>query len=272
MVQGSTKSKLQMFTTRAEDHLLSLSCAGVKVPRNAGSDDMRELVEGLRAGKTLLYFPYYWNHRDVRRFLHCFHGKLSADHILRYMSDLTKMRGDREIRDLYWMERVNLFHFYGLLRILGRENRESVVRFIEKQERIRSNRLRAKHSERSLIDVSSYNALAVVQERDIADMTPILDMFGSHGAVLPCYGKYQMYYYGGISECISQLAADLEKSSRVAVPHSALALLLILEELDLFDKGNVHQRIMEELVARFPGNVREKIEFYSEKRRGFSKT
>jgi hypothetical protein len=239
-----------------ECRLLHLSNEGVPIPQEVPDGDMQGLVNGLKAGQCELYFSRYWTHGDVRKLRVNYLESVGIEEVLKYLAKVYYLMAKRRDEDIHWIERINLFHFYGLLRILGTSRIDVASHIIAGQ--IQGSKARR----RTLVDVSAYNAKAVLDGKDPRDITEVLTLFEENPYLARDFGNYQIYYHGNILTCIDELADDLRSTRKVPVPHSVLALRFVAELRGEASAGLV-ERIMDRLYSPLPRDVKNRLDITS---------
>ena len=191
-----------------EAHLLYLYSEGVPQHNSPTEEDMINLVSGLKNKKMSIYFPQYWRHDDVITFKSKFSNDIYADDLIHYLSKVNNLLLARNDEDIHWIEKINIFHFYGLMRIFGVRDKIQSLTFINKF--IDQSKYRIK----SLINISAINAKSVLEERDSKDIIEVFSEFENNPYLIRDFGIYQIYYYKNIYNCINEIRNNLNHRGR----------------------------------------------------------
>jgi hypothetical protein len=209
-----------------ERTLLDLAFEGVHFARCADRKSMHHLVTCLRSRRPELYFPFFWTHADVDKLEKTFLSSISVDDVIWYICALKEILGDRYPHKLHWMERSNLYHIFGLLRLVGKTDRKAALKAIRN---VFGHRVVTKP--KSIIDISSYSSLAILEEREAREMKGFAEKLLENPMVLRFYGSYQIYYYGGFDNCVDGLAKYASSSKQIFIPQSILSLVAIQNDI-----------------------------------------
>lgn len=230
-----------------ERDLLELALEGIELPTGAGSQDMRSLVVGLTEHQPGIFFPFFWSSRDVD----CLQADrlkgISLDDVIWYLRSLWGILQVRYPSGLHWMEMSNLYHVFGLLRLVAGHdegNRNAAATAI--RETFLPERTTQLHS---IAEVSAFSALAVLEEREPQDMAKYLNWLISSPSCLGFYGTYQLYYYGSLDSCVDSLSRyRLENRNTVFLPQSILGLLAVRTRIRSVDPKEAGHKIKDELL------------------------
>jgi hypothetical protein len=209
-----------------ERTLLDLASEGVPFTRGADRKSMHHLVTSLRSRRPELYFPFFWTHADVDKLKKIFLSSISVDDVVWYLCALKEILGDRYPHKLHWMERSNLYHIFGLLRLVGKADRKVALEAIKDAF---GHRLITKP--KGIVDISAYSALAILEEREAREMKGFAEKLLETPRVLRFYGSYQVYYYGGLDNCVDSLAKYASYGNQIFIPQSILSLIAIQDDI-----------------------------------------
>lgn len=204
-----------------ETKLLNYYCEGVPRDFDTSNLDMSKIVQALNDKKIKIYFPYYWNQHDLRNFKKKYNVQINPSLIVQVTRRLLELLINRNERSVHWIERINLFHLFGLLRIYGNINSAEVIQFVDT---IISSRLKTNIN--NFILVSAINTKSVLEKRDLKDTTEFFNLAEHDLNIVRDFGNYQMYYHGGILNCINELQSDLGKDNKVPISNSIISLLV----------------------------------------------
>jgi len=238
--------------------LLGLASRGINMNLSPTIDDFQLIVESLKRKKMGVLFKWFWKHSDVVRFAEEFMREVGAENLNWYLYELTKITARKE--SLHWLERINLFHTYGLSRLIDKDSGLKIMRSFPFF--ARGTKLIA-----SLSDLSACNVSLMLNDADSIESLHLLDLF-SDRSLLAQYGLYQIYYYGGISELIDTLGKYVSSPKEVIVPQT-IAGLFEAEPRSLLLADSVRDRIYDEILGLMPRKVLKTIE-KMDKHREFS--
>lgn len=242
----------------AEAHLLYLYFEGVPQHKQITEDDMRDLVDGLKKHRLKLYFSQYWDHQAVRQFKNKFATHINQDDVFYYLNKVGDLFQSRNESNIHWIEKINFFHFFGLLRIIGNKDRTSSGSYLNNFIKQREGK------KKSLIDISALNTKCVIEERDAKDTVEIFNQIEQDPNLIRDFGHYQVFYHNGIYNCVNEFSFDMQKKGKVPIAHSVLALIVIC---DLYFKNEpeLKEFIMDKLYYPLNESVKNKIDESSKK-------
>lgn len=247
---------MQRYQTEVE--LLNLAARGVDPNLSPNLNDFRFIVESLRNRKIVLLFKWFWKHSEVVNFSESFAEEIDPSDFEYYFIQLLKIIKKRE--SLHWLERINLFHVYGLSRLLDRRSSLKIIGDY-------SLTTTKNKTIKSLNDISAYNVFLMLNDAPINDSIAMIDLINTQ-TLLAEYGLYQLYYYGGISQLIDTLKLYIKSPKEVIIPQT-LAGLFAAEPKSLLLGNKIRQRIYDEILYSLPNKVQLKLEKI-DKRRGAS--
>ena len=253
----SRRERLKAYFEKCEpeEHLITLAQHGVDM--SVLMADERETIEkvywNLKARRFTLLFPWFWTHEHVRRFCTTYGKKIKGEDVSWYCVRLQKTLN--ESHDIHWLERVNLFHVYGLLRLV--RDREMMLEVLK--DRLAGELTVDQKPINTLSDMSAHNAMAMLQASPVEGMEWFLQKLQSHPRILPFFGRYQVFYYGGAEKVVDVMKNYLSTDKNVVVPQS-VAALLSLSRLGNFERINhIHERIQAELLPKLPSSITGRI-------------
>jgi len=204
-----------------ESQLLYYYSEGVPRHAQALSEDAARLCSGIRNRKLHIYFPFFWNHDDVLALKMSRSVDFDPEKLLFVAERIAELVLSREQDHIHWIERINLFHMFGLVRIYGKRIPARSLAFLRP-----IGQMVPKSRTNSLFLVSAINAQSVIENRDPKDETEFFSIAEAEPSVVRDFGNYQIFYHGGIRKCIDELRSDLKACGKVPVPGSVLSLLL----------------------------------------------
>lgn len=235
-----------------EDLLIRVGARGLKIGIQPDEEELSSIFESIKKRRPVLLFPWFWTHEDVVNFSKRFFNTLTPDDVLWYLRLLHAILGAE--RELHWMERVNLFHAFGLARLVGGDE---LLRVIEQDYGYGMSK---QASMRTLTDVSAYNVIAMLRFSSPMDSITILRLLEDSLPTVISFGKYQVYYYGGLANLLDIMQDYLDDRKIVLVPQS-VASLLFLAELDKTRKLESTSRAIHDVILpQLPSPVVSAIE------------
>ena len=257
MRQSQPTTKSDLLSEIPERELLDLAAEGIRFPTDSSPAEMKKLAEGLRQRRADLYFPFFWTHGDVYLLQQKYLKNVSLDDILWYIDELFRIVGNRYPDRLHWMERSNIYHTFGLIRLFGKADRKTSIRAVQKAIDFQ-NRSKSK----SIVEISAHSTLAFLQERDAEGMKSFIEELISVPNILRFYGSYQIYYYGGFENCVTRLENYNQTSNEIFIPQSMLSLLSIRSHINWLAKSNAESIVRERLFDALRPNAKNLIERY----------
>lgn len=182
------------------------------------------ILKSLKCRKFIIIFPFYWTHKDVAKFSDAHKNEINLNDLEWYLLELKAIMKGRKQSDINWIERVNFFHSIACTRFLNESqiDKEKLLYLMRSVSGFDLENPKFNN----LIDISSYNFLSIKSDIDIENpiIAKALQSF-SNKEVLINYAKYQIFYYGGASECIKKMQQYIKnEETNVVVPHTVLAL------------------------------------------------
>jgi len=239
-----------------EDHLINLAEHGVDISTTIESESnpAHKVYSNIKERHFTLLFPWFWTHQIVAQFCQAYHADLTSEDVRWYLTQLQAVM--KMQRDVHWLERVNLFHAFGLSRLVADE--APMLEIIENQFGYRPH---CEHRRiETLTDMSAYNVIAMLSFDDVEETTTLLRKLEEQPRILPVFAKYQIYYYGGSDSLIETLKSYQSDRKAVMIPQSAAALLWLPESGGSERVGKVQERVREELLPSLPISVVNSIE------------
>lgn len=243
--------KEKMKIGRPKDHndfperdLIDLASEGV--PFHTGSDkaSIDNIVKCLKDRRPEIFFSFYWTHSDVIVLKENVIPYISSEDVIWYLITLYKLIEERFPNKLHWIERCNLYHVFGMLRLLAKnsDNKANIKKLLKLQSIPNMLAIKPK----SVIDVSSISTRAFLEERETKDMKVFLYNFMNSPEILRFYGSYQIYYYGGFENCLKSLTEYARSENQIFIPQSILSILSINKDI----KWRTHLNIKKEVKSK----------------------
>ena len=238
-----------------ESQLLYYYCEGIPRHDVISSVDIENIREDLRNRKIRLYFPFYWSHGDVRLLKKLLHEQVDPKDILYVADSISHLVLSRDESCVHWIERINLFHLYGLIRIYGASIYDEALNWIE---RIIKESTPSRGN--ALLLISAANSKAVLENRDPKDETDFFSIASAEPRVILDFGMYQIFYHGGIVPCIQELESDIKDNQKVPIPGSVLSLLVSCDVHFKHGDPKIKDRIYDQLYSRLPEKSKQAID------------
>lgn len=213
--------------------------------------DFEKIINSLSNREFTILFPFYWNHHTVEEFRNKFKENVRYDDYSWYLNTLSEVIKNRNI---HWVEKINLFHCFGFTRYFDFDSGELI-----------SNGLKVNLDNvkdfSSLIDISAYTWISTKQEFDYKDIIPYLKILKKNTELISAFAMYQIYYYGGVKECLNILNKYLFDSKKsIVVPHTILSLLFVERNL-IFEEVREEKEMMLNIFENLPVSVRDIVYF-----------
>jgi hypothetical protein len=229
--------------------LLRLAARGVDPNLAPKDEDFQWIVNNLKNHKPVILFKWFWRHEDVDLFSTKYMKDIEPENMEWYLQKLSKMIVKR--KNLHWIERINLFHIYGLSRLVDKNLGLKIVKnfpFFQKKE----------SSIISMSDLSACNVSLMLRDASAKDSIKLIDSIKNR-SLLSDYGIYQIYYYEGISNLLDTLISYLSSSKQVIIPQT-IAGLFEAEPHSLILSKIIKERIYDQLLHNFSQDIVSEIE------------
>ena len=213
-----------------ESTLLVLSrCGGAQKSRPT-SEDFSVIVENINSGQAQILFPWFWTHEDVREFRSNWASKIDPDLLMRIIIDCHEICHGKST---HWVERINLFHLYGLSRMVSFASNDSAhLSHISTE------------LAPGLVAISAGNTQLIRRDADTTEVMRVIKMLDDR-KISRLYAEYQLFYYGGIEKTIDVLSTYIGKNEETVIPAAIVALTrtFVMPE-------RISQAIAERLVSK----------------------
>lgn len=232
-----------------ELELLRLAARGIDVNLAPNEEDFQWIVNNLKNQKPVILFKWFWRHEDVNLFSKKYMKDIEAENLELYLQKLSKMLSKR--KNLHWIERINLFHIYGLSRLV---DKRLGLKIIEKLPFFQNK----ENSIISMSDLSACNVSLILKDASVKDSIKLISSI-KNPSLLSDYGIYQIYYYEGISNLLDTLISYLSSSKQVIIPQT-IAGLFEAEPHSIILSKIIKERIYDQLLHKFSQDVISEIE------------
>lgn len=239
----------ELHDRQPEIGLLRLATKGVDTNLLPSEDDFVKITDSLKRRRLVILFRWFWRHGDVARLAEHLSRGVYSEGLEWYLTELSKIVITEE--DLHWVERINLFHVYGLSRLFGKE---AGVKLIEKFPYFS----KTSRNVGSLADLSACNVALMLKEAEVTESIKVIDAV-SDPSLLAQYGMYQIYYYKGMLELIDKLKEYASSPKQSIIPQT-IAGIFEAEPHSLLLTRACREMIYDELIVPMPGAVAHKLE------------
>ena len=223
-----------------ESTLFVLSRFGGAPRPRPTDEDFSTIVDNINSGQAQILFPWFWTHEDVREFRSKWASKIDPGLLIRIIDDC---HGFCRGKSTHWIERINLFHLYGLSRMVPLAPRDATHLSHISEELAPG-----------LVAISARNAQLIRRGDDATEAMKVIKMLDDR-KISRMYAEYQIFYYGGIDKTIDALSTYIGKNEETMIPTAILALT------STFDiSEHISQAITERLVSHLSSS---KIKFQS---------
>lgn len=214
-----------------EATLLALARNGGSPFEQPSPEDFQRLIENINNQQILVHIPWFWRHCFVSEFSVKHVERLDIDSLFGVIIDTEKKCANRE---LHWVEKVNLFHLYGLCRIAGVEPpRDSVIYNPSDNNAL------------SLSSLSAQNSRLIVNGADAKDAVRSIQYMKANG-ISRAFAEYQLFYYGGFEVLIDKLSEYVETPKESVIPTTLYALSETFD-IDRDSMVDVHDRVLDRM-------------------------
>lgn len=211
-----------------ESSVLALARCGGAPFSQPNEIDLARLIDDINNRRIKIHIPWFWRHTVVSEFSLKYVNSLDTDAL---MDVVSQTEGKCLKRDVHWLEKVNLFHLYGLCRLKGTEPKFSKnISESASQQSLALSHLSAKNSE------------LLVKGADAKDAIYCIDHMKSR-KMIRIFAEYQLYYYGGIRAVMEKLEQYVGTSKESIVPTTVFALKHTFE-LDYEEEKFLSDRIL----------------------------
>ena len=233
------KSIIQSGVDEDEVTLLCLAQEGEAPYKTPGKIELETLLESINKREVKIHFPWFWTHKINNDFTQKYASRVDIDS-LHYI--ILKIESLSMNRDLHWMEKTNLFHLYGLCRVIKAEvPKNSWVNNYHPKTHL------------ALSTLSASNSMLIQKGAEAAGAVRSINLINEFN-IQRAFSEYQLYYYGGFDALLSSLGPYLSSSKVSVIPTSLYAI----SKTFLFSH-DVRDRLHAELIDELPINARKLI-------------
>ena len=189
----------------------------IKFSTIVSDDDFKDLVAKIKQRHQVILFKSYWNHEVVKilssRYINC----LDDDDLGWYIRFLMSMIEKRT--NTHWIERINLFHSFGLT---ARKNPELMTRIIAEQYLPR-----CKGNINNFVDYSAINMMSLSENPKFTPLA-ITQMLMENVQLMQGIGNYNINYYNNVIELSKILTEYIGTKKEVIVPQTIASVMSVM--------------------------------------------
>lgn len=235
-----------------EIELLKIAVHGIDTNLSPSKKDFQEIIDNIASKKVSILFKWFWRHSDVVEFSKFIQNNINQDNLNWYVNKLIEFTSHN--RPLHWLERINLFHSFGLCRLIDNTDQKKRLKTIEKVACVGRKDCQIK----SLSDISAYNIALILKHADSSDSLEIFTKVNS-SSLLSIYSAYQIYYYDGFENLLNFLQEYTDSPKQVIIPQTIAGLFLSEPSSVLLSKKS-RERIYDDILGRMPKKVKTSLE------------
>ena len=242
MLNNSHKQKIDKLknaiaSSGPEATMLTLARFGNAPRRPPGFSDFETVIASINLAEPRIIFPWFWRHNDVIRFRDQFISQIDQSKLCHIIAGTCAII---DISTSHWIERVNLFHLFGVSRLFEKVDDE-ILRLQEKA-------FSQIHS--GLIGVSATNANLLAKGADAKDAIMVIERLSAE-QLKRTFAEYQIYYYDGIDNLIKVLSSYIGTPKEVLIPATVNSIISSFPSTD-----NLYNLFIDSLVAKLPRTAR----------------
>lgn len=228
-------NKLKEIISRSipEETMLTLARFGNAPKKQPDNSDFETVVSSINIAEPRIIFPWFWKHHDVFRFREQSISKIDQSKLVKIISDTCSIL---DFQNSHWIERVNLFHLFGVSRLFPIVD-EKLVTLQEKTIR---------HVHSGLIGVSATNANLLAKDADVKDAIMVVKKLSDEN-LKKVFAEYQIYYYDGLDNLIRVLSNYIGTPKEVLIPPTVNSIVSCLNL-----RKEYTELLMDTLVSRLP--------------------
>jgi len=199
----------------SEDVLLTMSLKGYNIGLEPKTSDYENVARALKEGKVEILFGWFWTHDHVVNLQKSSFKDVSPDDIEKYLSELYRIIHKKD--DLHWIERINLFHAFGLTRL---SEQKRALKMIE-------DKFGYKGDSRKIVnltDVSASNVSLMLKNANSIDALHLIDTLND-AKLMALFAKYQIYYYGSKVGVLNAMKGYVGTSKEALIPHTIASMI-----------------------------------------------
>jgi len=239
--QNIDKLKKTISRGTPEASMLALARFGSEPRQSPSFSDFGIIVSSINLAEPRIIFPWFWKHNDVLRFRNKFINQIDQSKLCKIIADTSAIV---DIAESHWIERVNLFHLFGVSRLFEKVD-EEILRLQETSfSQIRS----------GLIGVSATNANLLAKGADAKDAIMVIEKLSAEH-LKRTFAEYQIYYYEGLDNLIKVLSSYIGTPKEFLIPATVNS---IISSYHLTDEH--YNLFMEALVTKLPQPARVLVE------------
>ena len=215
-----------------EETMLTFARFGNAPKKQPDNSDFESVVSSINTAEPRIIFPWFWKHNDVLRFREQSINQIDQSNLAKIIFDTCLIMN---FENNHWIERVNLFHLFGVSRLFPKIDQELL--------RLQESTIKKVHS--GLIGVSATNANLLAKDADAKDAIIVIQKLTAEN-LKQVYAEYQIYYYNGLDNLIRVLSSYIGTPKEVLIPATVNSIIscfrlpqsaraLTLERQDLYE-------------------------------------
>ena len=230
------KLKAIISSSTPEATLLTFARFGSSPKKQPNSSDFKAVVSSINMAEPRIIFPWFWKHNDVLRFSEKFVSNIDKSKLTKIICETCNILN---IEKSHWIERVNLFHLFGVARLIAIAD-EELLQLLENIKQVHS----------GLIGVSATNANLLAKNADTKDAMMVIRKLSAEN-LKHIFAEYQIYYYEGLGNLIQVLSGYIGTPKEVFIPATVNS---IISSYNL--SKELTNLLMDSLVAKLPQTAR----------------
>jgi len=236
-------SKLRETISSEAPEIVALKLAryGAQPPQKNPSDiDFKNVLSAINSGELQIIFPWFWQHDDAIFFKEKYSDQIDQYQLFKIISETVEIMDTSEP---HWVERVNLFHLFGVSRLFEKTDRN----VLHLQETYRT------ATRYGLVSISALNANYLSKHADSKDASNIIKRL-EETHLTTSYAEYQLFYYGGFANLVRALEEYIGTIKEIMVPTSIWSIK------NTFKLNSLHETALQDkVVARLPKSARKLV-------------
>ena len=225
------KLKKALLKESFEIRALKLIRHGAQTPRKKPVEsDFIRMVSDINNGKPQIIFSWFWHHDDVKLFSDNYLSKIDQDMFYKLLDETLSIVN---ISEAHWIEKVNLFHLFGLSKYV----RNKDIQELQNTYQTRNNY--------GLVSISALTSKYLSKEAESKDANKIMNAFEKSTAI-QFYAEYQLYYYGGLENLIQKLKQYIGTPKEILIPTTLYSINSTFGS-DQFNNAKINENIIDYL-------------------------
>ena len=207
-----------------ETTLLALARCGGAPFEQPNKQEFESIVSNINSRKARVYIPWFLTHERVNEFSEICKGAIDVESLYAVIRDI-EARCARKVP--HWVEKVNLFHLYGIFRILNIDPYESRSNMKENSaSHIPLSILSARNSKLitfPLSILSARNSQLITSRAGALESVKSIDLMNKKN-LFRFFAEYQLYYYGGFEQLVLTLSKYVGTEKESIIPLTIVSI------------------------------------------------